>query len=235
MVTTSPLVLLPGMNCSIHLWQEVEPALPEVQVVHGDLHHPDLDSCVEALLDRLPETFSLAGLSLGGIVAMALARRAPERIDRLCLMDTNAKAPTDEQRQGWQSLLDRLEAGDSAADVQRDLLPLLLHDSVGAQTRDVVVRMGQAVGEDRLAAQLRLQATRIDERPGLSRLRVPTLVLAGREDALCPPQSHQEMARLIPGARLVLLEQTGHLSPLERGARVAGELRTWLGLGGDQG
>jgi pimeloyl-ACP methyl ester carboxylesterase len=229
-VATPPLVLLPGMNCTEQLWQEVVPALPEVQVVHGELVEPDLDACVEDLLIRLPPRFALAGLSLGGIVAMALTRRAPERVERLALLDTNAKAPTDSQRQGWSSLLHRLEAGASAADVQRDLLPVLLGEGASRSVREVTVRMADALGVQRLAAQLRLQATRVDERPGLGRVRVPTLVLAGHDDALCPPSSHREIARLVPGSRLVLLERTGHLSPLERGAQVADELRAWLGL-----
>ncbi|HYH29825.1 MAG TPA: alpha/beta fold hydrolase, partial [Pseudonocardia sp.] len=86
----TPLVVLPGMGCSPRLWSA---ALPGGPVVHGSLDRPSIDGCVDALLDALPPKFALAGLSLGGIVAMALTRRAPERVERLALLATNARGP----------------------------------------------------------------------------------------------------------------------------------------------
>ena len=117
-----PLVLLAGMNCTADLWSGcgLEGALMP------SLDESTVDGQVEALLDTLPGRFTLAGLSLGAIVGMALCRRAPERVTGLCLMSTNAKAPTDAQRQGWQDWRDRLAAGETATDLQRDILGSLL-------------------------------------------------------------------------------------------------------------
>lgn len=221
-----PLVLLTGMNCTADLWSRcglegsITPTLDEAS----------MDAQVEALLDTLPKRFALAGLSLGGIVGMALCRRAPERVARLCLLSTNAKAPTEVQRQGWQAWRDRLADGDTPRDLQRDILNALL--SGPAQERDPglverVLRMGDVTGTERLDAQLRMQASRVDESTALPELRIPVLVISGTVDAICPPQFHREIAAAVPGALLGSVE-TGHLSPMERPEDVGGLIRSWL-------
>lgn len=221
-----PLVLLAGMNCTADLWSgcglegSIMPALDE----------PSVDAQVGALLDTLPERFALVGLSLGAIVGMALCRWAPERVTRLCLMSTNAKAPTDVQRQGWRAWRDRLAAGGTARDLQSEILGALL--SAPAQDRDPglverVLRMGDDTGLARLDAQLRMQATRGDELAALPRLRMPVLVVCGTADAICPPQFHADIAAAVPGARLASIN-AGHLSPMERPEEVGQLLRSWL-------
>ncbi|MGY4542528.1 pimeloyl-ACP methyl ester carboxylesterase [Arthrobacter sp. UYNi723] len=221
-----PLVLLPGMNCTAGLWSgcglegSIMPTLDE----------PSVDDQVEALLDILPERFALAGLSLGAIVGMALCRQAPERVTRLCLMSTNSKAPTETQRQGWGTWRDRLAAGDTPRDLQRDILDALL--SGPAQDRDPrlverVLRMGDETGTARLDAQLRMQATRTDESSALTELRMPVLVVSGTVDTICPPQFHQDIASAVPGAQLASIN-AGHLSPMERPDEVGRLLRSWL-------
>lgn len=213
----TPLVLLPGMNCSARLWGPAGHG-----AVHPVLDRPDLDTQVDALLDGLPERFALAGLSLGGIVAMALTRRAPERVAGLCLMATNARPPTSEQRAGWEASLARLDAGAAARDLQP--LELLLHDR---SLDDRALALADELGERSLTAQLRLQGTRVDERPSLSSVAVPTLVLAGGRDRLCPVTRHREIADLVPGARLHVLPDTGHLLPMEAPEPVAELLAEW--------
>lgn len=221
-----PLVLLAGMNCTADLWSccglegSIMPSLDE----------PTVDGQVEALLGALPERFALAGLSLGAIVAMALCRRAPERVARLCLMSTNAKVPTDAQRQGWRDWRDRLAAGETARDLQHDILGALL--SGPARDRDPelaerVLRMGEDTGTARLDSQLRMQATRTDQLAALPELRMPVLVVSGTADVICPPPFHQEIAAAVPGARLDSVE-AGHLLPMERPKEVGRLLRSWL-------
>ncbi len=220
------LVLLPGMNCSPRLWDGVLARL-DAPVVHGPLDRPTIDGCVEAMLDRLPPRFALAGLSLGGIVAMALVRRAPERVTRLALLSTNARGPTDAQRTAWSAQRAALAAGTTPRDVQHDLLPVLLHRR-GPDLDATALAMADDVGTDVLDRQLAAQATRVDERPALAAVRVPTLVLAAAEDRLCPVDRHTEIAARVPGAHLQVLDGVGHLSPLEAPAPVAAALRTWL-------
>ncbi|WP_422785644.1 alpha/beta fold hydrolase [Pseudonocardia spirodelae] len=213
-----PLVLLPGMNCSARLWGPAGDG-----ALHPVLDRPGLDEQVDALLAVLPARFALAGLSLGGIVAMALARRAPERVAGLCLAATSARAPTPGQRAGWAAALTRLDDGAPARDLQP--LDVLLHDHAHD---DLALAMADETGERRLAAQLRLQATRVDERPALAAVAVPTLVLAGEHDRLCPPGRHTEIADLVPGARLHVLPGAGHLLPVEAPDTVATLMGQWM-------
>jgi pimeloyl-ACP methyl ester carboxylesterase len=206
-----PLVLLPGSGCSPDLWSGL--GLGE-QVVHGALDAPTLDGCVERLLGALPPRFKLAGLSLGGIVAMALVRRAPERVAALGLLATNARPPTDAQHAAWARQREALAAGRTARDLQCDLLPALTARRTPEQDERVLA-MADAVGGRIWDAQLRLQATRVDERPGLRDVRVPTLVLAGEHDTICPVANHVEIAAAVPGAELHVLPGAGHLLPLD--------------------
>ncbi|MGI3780032.1 MAG: alpha/beta fold hydrolase [Janthinobacterium lividum] len=220
---TDPLVLLPGTGCTAALWSglslDVEPVSPVLQ-------EPTLDAEVTRLLDLLPGRFALAGLSLGAIVAMALVRRAPERVSRLCLMSTNPYAPTPAQHETWALQRGALQTG-SARELQVSLLPLLLssgRDDLVPLTLD----MADETGVETYAAQLSLQDTRVDERPGLAEVRCPTLVVAARDDRLCGVERHVEIAGLVPGAELVVLEDCAHLSPLERPAELSSHLRCWL-------
>ena len=205
------------MNCSAALWSKLD-LDGWASVIDAELTEPSLTGQETRLLDELPPRFALAGLSLGGIVAMALVRDAPERVTSLILLSTNPHAPTDQQRSSWQTSRDGLQAGRTARDLQADWLPLLL--SEGARRhRDLVeltLSMGDEVGTANLDAQLALQGTRIDERPALPAIRCPTRIVAARQDALCSVAKHTELNQLIPGSSLTVLEDCGHLSPLER-------------------
>lgn len=223
-----PVVLLPGMNCTRRLWFPVLPALTGRDVIHAEIAGQDLEECLRRLLSSLPPRFALAGLSLGGIVAMALTRAAPERIERLCLLDTNAREPSPVQIAAFEHQLGRLASGLSARAVQEELLDVLLHSRNRARLHDDVLLMGEETGELALAEQYAIQRTRVDERPYLEQIKVPVAVIAGREDALCPPERHEEIAELVPGAELTLLPNTGHLSPLESPREVSVAIAAWL-------
>jgi pimeloyl-ACP methyl ester carboxylesterase len=214
------------MNCSTSLWaglnfgRSVTPLLTE----------PTLEAQVTRLLDELPHRFSLAGLSLGAVVAMALIRTAPERVSRLCLLSTNPYAPTPAQRTSWLQQRNRLASGSTARELQAELLPVLLSPEAQARMEivDATLAMADEVGEDFLDAQLQLQATRIDERHQLGGIRCPVLVVAARHDTLCSVERHREIQALIDGAELVVLEKAGHLSPLEVPQDLARYIEAWL-------
>lgn len=209
-----PWVFLPGMNCSAALFAG---CTPQGSVTHV-LEEPSINAEVDALLAELPRRFGLVGLSLGANVAMALVDRAPERVSRMCLMSGNPSAPTDQQREGWGALRQLLRAGKTTREIQRELLPVLLSKTAQADPAQVrnTLAMADDVGETRLDRQLQLQATRVDFWPGLAEISCPTLVVAAREDALCPVSKHEAMHRVIPDSQLVILENCGHLSPIER-------------------
>jgi pimeloyl-ACP methyl ester carboxylesterase len=222
-----PLVLLPGMGCTAALWSALD--LPDAPLTPV-LERPALDAEVDRLLELLPERFALAGLSLGAVVAMALVRRAPERVTRLALLSTNPYAPTSAQRAGWAEQRAQLTTG-SARALQESLLPLLLSPAVLERRADVVattLAMADELGAEAYDRQLQLQGTRADERSGLVLVPCPTLVLAARGDRLCGLDRHAEIARLVPRVTLDVVENSGHLSPLEQPAVVSDHLRRWL-------
>lgn len=230
-----PLVLLPGMNCSPHLWHGVVEQLPALEAGHPSrdvvlerLDQPSLDRQVEALLERLPGRFALGGLSLGAIVAMAVHRVAPERVAGLFLLATNARAPTAVQHQAWDAQLAQLAAGRTPRALQEDLLEVLVGPHAPPALTERALRLSDDIGSHELAAQLRLQGTRTDERPGLRAVTVPCSVVAAAEDQLCPLDRHTEIHSLITGSELVVIPAAPHLAALSHGPSVAAAMTDWL-------
>ena len=230
------LVLLPGMNCSPRLWGKVIEQLPTAvpgarptpDVIVEPLDQPRLDRQVDALLDRLPPRFALGGLSLGAIVAMALHRRAPDRVTGLFLVATNPRPPTDAQRSSWHTQLARLAAGDTPRDLQADLLPLLVGAGAAAFLAHDALEMAQEVGSAHLAAQLQLQLSRVDERPALRGVAVPCAVVAGGDDQICPLERNAEIRDLVPGSELTVIPEAPHLVTLSHPRHVAAAITIWL-------
>ena len=216
------MVLLPGMNCSAALWSKLDLSGWPPVITPG-LTEPAMDSQVARLLDELPARFTVAGLSLGAIVAMALIRTAPDRVTSLILLSTNPHASSAQQRQSWRTSRNALHAGRTARELQSDWLPLLLSEPARRQPDlvELTLAMADEVGAANLDSQLALQATRIDERPALRNVGCPTMIIAARQDALCSVAKHAELHELIPGSSLMIIENCGHLSPLERPAAVS--------------
>jgi pimeloyl-ACP methyl ester carboxylesterase len=227
-----PLVLLPGMLCSPRLWDGVLDTLGArlgtVDARPLPLQGRSVDACVDAVLATAPPRFALAGLSLGGIVAMALRRRAPDRVSRLCLLATSARPPSGEQLDAWARTRAALAAGTTVREVQRDLLPLLLGPSATAEHAATTLAMADDVGRHALDAQLQAQATRRDERPALTAVTEPTLVLAGEADRLCPVEKLAEIRALVPRSRLMVLRGAGHLLTIEDPVAVGEAMAGWL-------
>ena len=228
------LVLLPGLLCDERLFApQREALLGEAAAV--DVRVPDLtrDDSVAAMADRVlaeaPDRFALAGLSMGGYVAFEIVRRAPDRVARLALLDTQARPDGDEAKARRRGLME-LAGRDGLGVVTAKLMPLLVHaDRLGdAGLTDTIDAMADAVGTDGFLRQQRAIMGRPDSRPSLPAIAVPTLVLAGREDAITPPELQLEMAATIPRATLVLLPLCGHLSTLERPDAVGRQLLAWL-------
>lgn len=226
------LVLLPGLLCDQALWaHQVENLTDTCAVFVADLTRDDtIAAMAERVLDEAPDTFALAGLSMGGYVAQEIMRREPERVERLALIDTQARADSAEQVRTRKELI-RIAGMGKFKGVTPRLLPNLIHPDRldDPAVRDVVLAMAERVGQEAFARQQNAIMGRKDGRGDLHAIRVPTLVLCGREDILTPPVLHEEMAVAIPGARLVIVEDAGHLAPLERPRAVTAVMRYWLG------
>jgi pimeloyl-ACP methyl ester carboxylesterase len=226
----TPVVLLAGMNCTPQLWRDVG-------LDHGIrplLDRATIGDQVDELLRILPPRFTLVGHSLGGIVGMALALEAPERVAGLCLTCTNAKAPTPEQRAGWLHWMRRLDEGADALSLQQDILPALVGPEPPTgrapesrrRLEQRALDMARQTDSALLRAQLAMQLTRTDLLGRLATLAMPTLVVSGARDVICPPLTHAEIASRVAGAELVTLD-AGHLLPAERPREFAEAFGRW--------
>jgi pimeloyl-ACP methyl ester carboxylesterase len=188
-----------------------------------------IDGLAHAVLRAAPERFFLAGLSLGGYVALGIIRAAPERVMRLALLDTSARADTPEQTAARLELIE-LAQGGRFEEVPQRLLPSFVHPRrLGdAALTSAVVGMARAVGPEAFVRQERAIIKRPDARRYLAAISCPTLVLCGRKDALTPLYLSEELADGIPDARLRVIESCGHLSAIERPEEVTAGMRGWL-------
>ncbi|MEW5703418.1 MAG: alpha/beta fold hydrolase [Pseudomonadota bacterium] len=226
-----PLVLLPGLLCDAALWRHQADHLRDVaDPIVADLTKDDsMEGMAASVLRDAPPKFALAGLSMGGYVAQALVRLSPDRVDRLALLDTNFTADNANQRQRRLDMMALAEKGNFKGVTPR-LLPYLLHpDRLGEETLvQAVMGMAERVGKEAFLRQERAILGRVDSREMLKRVVCPTLILCGAEDKLTPLPVHEEMAALIPGARLVVVPECGHLSTMERPQAVSAAMRAWL-------
>jgi pimeloyl-ACP methyl ester carboxylesterase len=226
----TPLLLLPGLLCDAELWRpQVESLAGIAAAAVADL---TLDASIAAMAERAlavaPPRFSLAALSMGGYVAFEIMRRAPERVLRLALFDTQAEldppARVAQRRRGMESLRLGRFVG-----VTTRLLPQLLHpDHVAGPVGETVAAMAKRVGGAAFLRQQQAILDRPDSRPTLAAIRVPTLVAVGEQDLLTPVADSLEIHHGIAGSRLEVLPGCGHLPALEKPAETSALLREWL-------
>jgi pimeloyl-ACP methyl ester carboxylesterase len=231
-----PLLLLPGIVCDHAAWDPVIPALSraaDCQICEAGQDRT-LGAMAERVLAHAPPTFALAGHSMGGRVAMEIVRREPRRVERLALLDTGWKPLAagnagEDERTGRHALLalarrDSLRAMGRAW-VRRMVHPKRLED---ATLVDAILDMIERQTCDRFELQIEALLARPDAGPVLRSIDCPTLVLCGREDGWSPVAQHEEIAAMIPGAALEVVDDCGHMAPMEAPEKVAAALLRWL-------
>ncbi|MET0279295.1 MAG: alpha/beta fold hydrolase [Pseudorhodoplanes sp.] len=234
MVTTPslPVVLVPGLACTPRLYAEQMPALWTFgPVVVADHRRGDsMDVIARQLLAEAPPRFALLGLSMGGYIALAVQRLAPDRVMKLALLDTGSRNDTPEASERRKASMEKVRTGGLEA-VMETLWPVLVHKNRrdDAALKRIVFEMAMTAGPDAFVRQQQAIMTRPDSRPGLSAIRCPTLVLVGEGDELTPPALADEMASNIPNSRLVKVPDSGHLSTLEQPEAVTKALVEWMG------
>nr|WP_174826061.1 alpha/beta fold hydrolase [Ruegeria arenilitoris] len=189
-----------------------------------------IEEIASALLDQLPHRFALGGLGLGGVVALELIRRAPDRVSRLCLMATDAQADTPQLAAAREELLVGAKAG-RLEDVMRRIIgsDTLAPGPKRIPILNALIEMALDLGPAVFERQIRALQRRPDQQGELRRIRVPTLILCGAHDTLTPQRKQAFMADLIPGAELLVVADAGHLPTLEAPRTVNDALKEWLG------
>ncbi|WP_175107707.1 alpha/beta fold hydrolase [Pararobbsia alpina] len=229
------LVLIPGWLCDSVVWAEqvraLEPFAHSVIADHG--HRDSLEAMATAVLAMdLPERFSVAGHSMGGRVALEIVRQAPERVDRLALLDTGFQArPSDESGERERSLrmtLLQLARRSGMRQMGVEWSRLMIGDNASPALKEAVLDMVERRSVEQCEAQVRALLNRPDATSLLRSIKCPLLLACGREDHWSPLACHEEMRDLVKGSRLEIIEGSGHMTTMERPEAVSSILREWL-------
>lgn len=228
---TDPLVLVPGMMCDarVFLPQIIalasETSVQIAPIIEGE----NVEALARDILLRAPDRFALAGLSMGGIVAMEVLRLAPKRISRLALMDTSCQSELPNVAAARESQIVGARSGRLAEVVREEIKPD--HLAPGPQRGAVlqtVMDMALYLGPDIFVRQSRIMQRRPDQQSTLRKSKTPTLIMCGEYDSLTPMRRHEFMAQLMPNAVLEVVYDAGHLPTLEQPEMVTNLLRRWL-------
>jgi len=225
------LVLLPGLLNTRRLFEQQIEALSDVAdcIVPELWHYDALDAMAEAALALAPARFALAGFSVGGYVSFEIMRRAADRVERLALTDTQAALDLPERTRRRNELIEQTHIGKFHG-VQRSLLPELVHIAQvdNPAVTQPIFDMAKEVGAEGFLREQKAIMARPDNRPLLVNIDVPTVVIVGRYDHATPLARAEEMAADIATSRLVVIDECGHMSPLEKPDEVSEALRRWL-------
>jgi len=217
---STPILLIPGLNCSARLFAAQLPALWQLGPVTVADHRrgETMAEIARRILAAAPPRFQLGGLSMGGYLALEIMRQEPSRVARLALIDTSARPEAPAQTERRQKLIAFAEAGRFPKEVNDVLWPLMVDPSRQADgaLRAEIDLMAEETGAEVFVRQQRAVMGRGDSRPLLASIACPALVIVGETDLLTPPSHAEEIAKNIPDARFERLANCGHMSTMEK-------------------
>jgi len=222
-------VLIPGFMADASLWDDVAPVLSALgPIIHGDVSRAaTIAEMARHVLAEAPEQFAMIGFSMGGYVAREIARAAPERIQALVLVATSARADTPEQKRRKAAAVRMMDPtrfkGLSRPGVLSSLHPDRAHDEAMIER---VRAMSERVGGE--VFRRHASRDRQSDQHQLAAIRCPTLTVAADRDALRSLEESQELHDGISGSKLILIERSGHMIPLEQPEALAAALIPWL-------
>ncbi len=231
-MTCLPIVFAPGMMCDARLFRDQAAVLEEERRVGvADFSQDEtIASFALRLLANAPLRFHLAGLSMGGIVAFEVWRQAKDRIASLALLNATPFADSPARRETRLSQIERVRRGALKSVVMEELKPNYLaepHKQDKALLTDIYA-MAERLGAEVFVRQSQALMARSDSTETLRSIDCPTLIIAGAEDEVCPPELHEIMHGAIAGSDYHVLEQCGHLSTMEAPEAVLALLRDHL-------
>ena len=226
-----PLVFIPGMMCDSRLFQ---PQLNEFSKQYMVCVAPSsssnsIENISFEILRYLPTKFVLIGLSMGGILAMEIIKKVPERVMKIVLMDTNYKSETSEIKSRRLPQIQLVNEGLlEEVMCQQIKNNYLRKDKQNQEIFDLCLSMANGLGEDIFINQSKALATRKDYKSTLKNIKVPSLIICGEYDRLCPIKVHMEMESLIENSTLEIIPDAAHLPTLEQPAYLNKILCKWL-------
>ena len=227
----TPLVLLPGMMCDERLFAPQISELSKQREVHfvQISGHETISELAADVLNNAPPVFALAGLSMGGIVAMEVLSQASERVERLALLDTNPLAELSDVRMRRGPQIDAVKNGQLKEIIRDEMKPNYLFDGVKkTEILKLCMDMALDIGPDAFIRQSIALRDRFDQKNILRSYKRPTLVLCGKHDVLCPLERHELMHTLLENSKLEIIEDAGHLPTLEQPKITTMALASWL-------
>lgn len=226
-----PLILLPGLAADLRQWQAQllefgrERPVTVAPVWLGER----IEEIASAILPHLPQRFALAGTGFGGMVAMEMLRRAPERVQRLALIATSPLADTPAEAAARERQIVAARSGRLEEALTQAIPAAALGAGPGRVTvRKLMEEMARAHGAEVFVRQVRALQRRRDQQSVLRRCRAPVALVCGAQDTVTPERRHAFMAELIPAARLTVIAEAGHLPTMETPEAVTAALRDWL-------
>lgn len=233
-MTKPLLLLLPGLMCDAGVWRaQIAAFEADHEVRVPDFFGLDsFDAMAKAALALADRPFALAGHSMGGRVAMQVAATAPERVLRLALLDTGAHLPALGEAEGRLALVAAGEREGIEAVIQAWLPPMLAPANRDDRALwDEIAAMQRRAGVQTLKRQQQALLNRPDGFAQLDTIRVPTAFITGALDAWSPPEQHRQMQARVPGSTLTVIDNCGHMAPMEAPEAVNQALAAWLQLG----
>ncbi|KAF1034819.1 MAG: Pimeloyl-[acyl-carrier protein] methyl ester esterase [Herbaspirillum frisingense] len=223
------LVLLPGFMLNEHLWDDMRGDLATLgSLTFGDLGRDiGIQAMADAVLQQAPERFVLFGFSMGGFVAQAVALKAPERVLGLALLNTSSRPQTAQESASTKAQLDIAQRTPFKGLTSRALASSL-HParSTDRALLDRLQAMALANGKEVFLRQL--QTLRDSNAEQLKQLQCPVLIVASDEDRLRSVEESEEMARQIAQARVEIVADCGHMTPMEKPRELFALIEEWI-------
>jgi pimeloyl-ACP methyl ester carboxylesterase len=232
MAEKAPLVLTAGLLCDAVMWQPIADLLGDVAdaTIVDFIGLDSIEAMADKLLTEAPPRFALVGHSMGARVALEAWARSSGRIERLALLNTGTHKLRPGEPEKRAVLVDLARKEGIAAAGKQWLPPMM--GKQGMNDQALVVRLEEMISHstpETFAGQIRALVERPDAEAALVTVNVPTLLLSATEDQWSPPAQHEEMLTMVPHARLVIVQNAGHMAPIEQPEAVAAALRAWLG------
>ena len=230
-MSIEPLVLIPPILCDARVFgPQINAFSRECPVMIAPTSLGErMEEIASAILSWAPSKFALAGMSMGGAVALEMLRRAPDRITRIALISTSAQGETPQAASAREPLIVAARSGRFNDVIHKELDPAWLAEGPDRLAiTNLITDMGQALGAEGYVRQARAMQRRKDQQSTLRLVKQPTLVMCGAEDTLMPPRRHEFLAELVPYTQLEIVPGAGHLPTLEQPEIANHILRAWM-------